>query len=138
MYLKRIVFLSGILTLFSCQSTDINQKMAETKQVEKISAEFSKPAVYQAMKKVVDWQLTRFNKDTNLFEGYDNDQYMSPSDADSHPQGWVYGAFHVGMSRWSSLAKNEGDNQYLQLQYDIAKRNTKDPINVRRASSPVS
>ncbi|WP_159820937.1 glycoside hydrolase family 88/105 protein [Colwellia sp. 20A7] len=123
MYLKKIIFLSCTLMLFSCQSSNINQTATENSQVENISAEFSKPAVYQAMKKVIDWQLTRFNKETNLFEGYENDAYMSSTDADSHPQGWVYAAFHVGMSRWSSLAETQGEKKYIQLQHDIAKKN---------------
>ncbi len=88
-----------------------------------LSADFNKSDVHAAMKKVADWQLERFNPETNLFEGYDDGAHMAPTDGDSHPQGWVYAAFHVGMSRWAQLAAENGDNQYLEWQYNVAKRN---------------
>jgi len=88
-----------------------------------ISAKMNKKDVYQAMKFVSDWQWQQFNKETNLFVGYENGAYMGPTEADSHPQGWVYAAFHVGMAKWAKLADQQGDEQYFNKLYAIAKRN---------------
>ena len=88
-----------------------------------LSAELNKQAIRSALKEVADWQLSRFNQESNLFEGYDEDAHMGPTNGDSHPQGWVYAAFHVGMARWAKLSASLGNDQYLQWQYDVAKRN---------------
>jgi len=120
--LKQVLLLCCLTSPFS-YATSENFPVAKEHDVKNsISAQFSKPTVFKAMKKVADWQLTRFNKKTYLFEGYDEGAYMSPIDSDSHPQGWVYAAYHVGMSRWSQLADAQGDSSYYQLQYDIAKQ----------------
>lgn len=119
--LKKIMKITCLTLVFSCSQASAD--MTEAKKYMPISAEFKKIEVYNAMKKVADWQLTRFNKETNLFEGYEDGAFMAPTDSDSHPQGWVYAAFHVGMTRWSKLADSQGDSSYFQLEYDIAKRN---------------
>lgn len=88
-----------------------------------LSPEFEAAAVLRALEKVADWQLDQFNVETNLFEGYDSGAHMAPTDGDSHPQGWVYAAFHVGMARWANLSAHLGDDRYRRWQYDVAKRN---------------
>ncbi len=121
--LKKMTISIYILTVFACSSTTTSDTKQTLDIRSTISSDFKKAAVYSAMKKVADWQLTRFNKETNLFEGYEDGAFMAPTDSDSHPQGWVYAAFHVGMTRWAKLADSQGDSSYFQLEYDIAKRN---------------
>jgi len=119
--LKKMTISIYILTVFACSSTTTSDTEQTLDIRSTISSDFKKAAVYSAMKKVADWQLTRFNQQTYLFEGYDEGAYMSPTDSDSHPQGWVYAAFHVGMSRWSELASSQHDDRYYQWQHDVAK-----------------
>jgi len=88
-----------------------------------LSTAMKKQDVYQAMKFVSDWQWSKFDKKTNLFVGYEDGAYMGPTEADSHPQGWVYGSFHVGMAKWAKLADAHGDESYYKRLYDVAKRN---------------
>ena len=100
--------------------------VATTSQViakQTVSDEMKTDSVYQTMKYVSDWQWRQFNKETNLFEGYEEGAHMGPTDADSHPQGWVYAAFHVGMARWAKLADQQGEQQYYKKLYNVAKRN---------------
>ncbi len=88
-----------------------------------ISDKMNKSDVYKTMQTVSDWQWTKYNKETNLFDGNEHSAYMGPTDADSHPQGWVYAAFHVGMARWAKLADSQGDSTVMTKLYDVAKRN---------------
>lgn len=83
----------------------------------------TKKDVYHAMKVVSDWQWQQFNSKTNMFDGYEDGAFMGATSADSHPQGWVYGSFHVGMAKWAKLADKHGDESYFRKLYDIAKRN---------------
>ena len=82
-----------------------------------LSTAMKKQDVYQAMKFVSDWQWSKFDKKTNLFVGYEDGAYMGPTEADSHPQGWVYGSFHVGMAKWAKLADAHGDESYFKKLY---------------------
>ena len=88
-----------------------------------LSDAMNKQDVYQAMKFVSDWQWQQFNNKTNMFDGYEDGAFMGPTEADSHPQGWVYGSFHVGMAKWAKLADQQGDESYFRKLYDVAKRN---------------
>lgn len=97
--------------------------VCNAEQSKTLSSDIEKEAVFDAMKFVSDWQWTQFNFETNLFEGLEHRPFMGPTDADSHPQGWVYGAFHVGMAKWAKLADSKGDSQYYDKLYKVAKRN---------------
>lgn len=87
-----------------------------------VSPELTKQSVYDAMEHVSDWQWSQFNEKTNLFEGLEESAYMSSDQADSHPQGWVYAAFHVGMAKWAKVADQNGDDKYFKKLLAVAKR----------------
>lgn len=90
---------------------------------QKLSSDMDKQDVYQAMRHVADWQWQQYDAEKNEFTGYEEGAHMEPSSGDSHPQGWVYAALHVGMTRWAELADNQGDASYYQKLADVAKRN---------------
>jgi rhamnogalacturonyl hydrolase YesR len=112
-----------ILALAIFSMTSINSLLAKETAGSVVSDQLVQQDVYNTMQVVADWQWTRFNKTTNLFEGYGDKAHMGPTSGDSHPQGWVYAAFHVGMAKWAKLADQQGDERYYQKLYDIAKRN---------------
>ncbi len=118
----RSLCLMGIVLTSSCKGYDETSIQNLSVESSAISADFTKKSAYEAMKKVADWQLLSFNEKNNLFEGYDKSAHMSATSGDSHPLGWVYAAYHVGMSRWAALADNQGDSKYYQMQYNSAKQ----------------
>ncbi len=85
-----------------------------------LSAAVDQAEIYRAMQKVADWQLESYNPETNIFDGYEDGAFFSATDSDSHPQGWVYAALHVGMARWAKLANEQGDATYLDWQRGVA------------------
>ncbi|REL34345.1 glycoside hydrolase family 88/105 protein [Thalassotalea euphylliae] len=115
--------ISAAVLAFSACSEQPSAVQASSQAASPVSDELSKAAVYQTMKYVSDWQMSKFNQQTNLFEGYEEGAFMSADQADSHPQGWVYAAFHVGMAKWAKLAAEQGDESYFKQLADIAKRN---------------
>ncbi|MEI6893914.1 MAG: glycoside hydrolase family 88 protein [Colwellia sp.] len=88
-----------------------------------ISDALDKKEIYKSMQLVADWQWSRFNSKTNLFEGYGDKAHMSATSGDSHPQGWVYAAFYVGMAKWAKLADQQGNDSYYRKLHQIAQRN---------------
>ncbi|AWL13043.1 hypothetical protein HMF8227_02591 [Saliniradius amylolyticus] len=80
----------------------------------------SQKQVLKTMEAVSDWQWQQFDDDSNLFTGYDASAHMSPSSGDSHPQGWVYAAFYVGMARYAQLAEELGNDEHLKRLKAIA------------------
>ena len=88
-----------------------------------ITDQLTQAEVYKAMKFVSDWQWSKFDKKTNLFVGYEDGAHMNTTSWDTHPQGWVYAALHVGMTKWAKLADAHGDESYFRKLYDIGKRN---------------
>ncbi|PKH88541.1 glycoside hydrolase family 88/105 protein [Colwellia sp. Bg11-28] len=118
MHLKKIKrFITLALVTISVVSASANANDV------KFSDAMNKKDVYQAMKFVSDWQWQQFNVKTNMFEGYDKAAYMDPTSWDTHPQGWVYAAFHVGMAKWAKLADAHGDESYYLKLKSIAERN---------------
>ncbi|KGJ88281.1 glycoside hydrolase family 88/105 protein [Colwellia psychrerythraea] len=116
MYLKKMKKLLPVIAIFF-------STFSTTACSENLTAQMNKKDVYQAMKHVSDWQWQQFNAETNLFEGYDKLDYMSPTAWDTHPQGWVYASFHVGMAKWAQLADANGDESYFQKLKAVAARN---------------
>ena len=116
MTLQKLKKLAGVSLLCISGAVANGCAIADNKH---ISDELKADDVYHTMKTVSDWQWQQFNKQTNLFEGYEEGAYMGADQADSHPQGWVYAAFHVGMARWAKLADQQGDESYYQTLYDI-------------------
>ncbi|MGJ8678875.1 MAG: glycoside hydrolase family 88/105 protein [Paraglaciecola sp.] len=114
MYLSKAIVLSS-LVIVSC----IKLSFASSQVV--LSAQANKKSVYQAMQKVADWQMAQFDSKTYLFKGYDDGAHMAPTDESSHPQGWVYAAFYVGMARMAKLSSEQGNEQYYEQLLDIAK-----------------
>ena len=110
-------FITLTMLAFSVLSVCANSSDKE------LSAAMNKKDVYQAMKFVSDWQWSKFDKKTNLFVGYEDGAYMNTTSWDTHPQGWVYASFHVGMAKWAKLADKHGDESYFRKLYDIGKRN---------------
>lgn len=108
-------------TLVAC-TDEVTAKVSD-KVTAQVSDKLTAEDVYGTMKYVSDWQWDQFNKETNLFEGYKKSAYMGDNQADSHPQGWVYAAFHVGMAKWAMLADQQGDDSYFTKLYDVAKVN---------------
>lgn len=98
----------------------INTSCAVT-QPEKLNNNIDQQSVYTAMEKVADWQMAKFSHKTYLFEGYEEGAHMAPTDESSHPQGWVYASFYVGMARMAKLSDQKGDDKYYQQLLDIAK-----------------
>lgn len=107
-HLSLFVFLCTSLSCASIQQTPLSKTINKT-------------SVHQAMKKVTDWQMARFNNKTYLFEGYDKGAHMAPTDESSHPQGWVYASFYVGMARMAELESSMGNDKYSEQLLDIAK-----------------
>lgn len=85
-----------------------------------LTSSLDKSAIYTSMKRVSDWQLQYYNKNTYQFEGDKKGTYLALAEGDADPLGWVYAAYHIGMARWSALADSKGDSQYLALQYQYA------------------
>lgn len=79
-------------------------------------------AVYAEMKRVADWQISKFNPATGEIEGYDKALHFAPGTGDRHPQGWAHAALYVGMARWARLAESRGDDRYNQWLEQMAKR----------------
>lgn len=86
------------------------------------SPDMTPEAVYASMKHVADWQLSKYNPETNLMEGFEGGAHFGAHNSDAHAQGWVYAALHVGMFRWAELAESQGDDRYMQWEYDVAKK----------------
>ncbi|GGD60432.1 glycoside hydrolase family 88/105 protein [Lacimicrobium alkaliphilum] len=112
LFVCRKIGAAGIISLLMvggchsspAQSTNLNQaKLIET------------------METVSDWQWQQFDASSNQFTGYDESAHMSPTSGDSHPQGWVYAAFYVGMARYARLAEESGNDEHLQRLKRIAK-----------------
>lgn len=102
-----------VLTVTSCASySNVN-----------VSDALNQKDVYNSMQVVADWQLKRYNGETNRFEGYGEGAHMGPTAGDSHPQGWVYAAHHIGMARWAKLADQNGDESYYKTLHHIAEKN---------------
>ncbi|MBT1063374.1 glycoside hydrolase family 88 protein [Bowmanella sp. Y26] len=95
----------------------------QAQSIQKLSSDMDKQDVYEAMRHVADWQWQQYDAEKNEFTGYEEGAHMDPSSGDSHPQGWVYAALHVGMTRWAELADNQGDASYYQKLAYVAKRN---------------
>lgn len=87
-----------------------------------LSSEWTQDAVYQATQAVADWQISKYNPETNLMEGFEQGAHFAAHNSDSHPQGWVYAALHVGMFRWAKLAEEQGNDTYMRWEYNVAKR----------------
>ncbi|WP_083690119.1 glycoside hydrolase family 88 protein [Colwellia sp. UCD-KL20] len=111
---KTLSKLSVCFLVFSTVSCATTQKAT-------VSSNLDKQSVYQAMTKVTDWQMAKFNNKTYLFEGYDKGAHMAPTDESSHPQGWVYASYYVGMARMAELASSKGNDKYYEQLLDIAK-----------------
>lgn len=109
---KSLRLFCSALILFGCSAP----AMALTEAL-------SQAEVVRQMERVASWQWQQFDPQKNEFTGYGKSAHMAPDSGDSHPQGWVYAAFHVGMARYATLASELGNSAHLTRLRAIARAN---------------